>query len=533
MDNLHLRYGEGSDQFWDNTYRELIPLLESSASLQKALAKGLPVGTNWSEVCHRLWGIVAARFHPPPPGQDPASGSRQDLEQQEQGQRDEGMQQTQGQPNAVKRGGQQGGTQREEKQGGRSGRKMGEEQNKGGGDAQHCTNDDTEAGLVDTGKDTTVSLDGASDTHSVVKPEATRSPAATVRQDKGQQVEGQRGERQRGEDREEAGRIRGEHDKGEVQTTSQQGKGQQEKDPAGTSRVEQGQGANREQNSSTAIPEEITDNTEHTHQGSEKTGTSSTKEQQHETGTTTTTPPQDDPENTDHTKKGPEDTGTGSVQEQQQEDDPEAAAGLCLALPAWDGAKPAKPPSPHKPPPPKPPDTELTSHKQKIRHLLETASVCDSPQQKGIVLLPVRQREGAWEVGLSAPLGTTHGEVTLQRYSSVFLLLTPWAGNAVLGKMDIRLLIHNRLPAGASVELVFSQGPGRLGLKDIYVRYDHLKSDELRWIDLEGLTDLQLLKKEAGDLWSANEIGDLLVQILRRGILWKGGLLDTENWLTM
>ncbi|GBG66690.1 hypothetical protein CBR_g68674 [Chara braunii] len=54
-----------NDVFWDGVYRALIPMLESSDSLQKALLQGLQEGADWQIICQKLLYIVLNRFQPP------------------------------------------------------------------------------------------------------------------------------------------------------------------------------------------------------------------------------------------------------------------------------------------------------------------------------------------------------------------------------------------------------------------------------------------------------------------------------------
>ncbi|GBG65276.1 hypothetical protein CBR_g50318 [Chara braunii] len=58
MDSLQMKFTGRDDDFWDDTYRALIPLLKNSGSLKAALANGLPAGTNWQSICHKLLAIV-------------------------------------------------------------------------------------------------------------------------------------------------------------------------------------------------------------------------------------------------------------------------------------------------------------------------------------------------------------------------------------------------------------------------------------------------------------------------------------------
>ncbi|GBG79887.1 hypothetical protein CBR_g30152 [Chara braunii] len=65
MTNLQAKYGPLTD-FWDRTYRELFPMLDSSAALKGVLQNGLQSGIKWTEAWHRVASIVLARFQPPP-----------------------------------------------------------------------------------------------------------------------------------------------------------------------------------------------------------------------------------------------------------------------------------------------------------------------------------------------------------------------------------------------------------------------------------------------------------------------------------
>ncbi|GBG89790.1 hypothetical protein CBR_g49641 [Chara braunii] len=67
MDSLQMKFTGRDDDFWDDTYRAPIPLLESSGSLKTALANGLPEGADWQSICHKLLAIVINRFQPGDP----------------------------------------------------------------------------------------------------------------------------------------------------------------------------------------------------------------------------------------------------------------------------------------------------------------------------------------------------------------------------------------------------------------------------------------------------------------------------------
>ncbi|GBG80831.1 hypothetical protein CBR_g31387 [Chara braunii] len=66
MTNLKAKYGPLTDDFWDRTYLDLFPMLDTSASLKHVLENGLQPGVRWTEAWHRVAAIVFARFQPPP-----------------------------------------------------------------------------------------------------------------------------------------------------------------------------------------------------------------------------------------------------------------------------------------------------------------------------------------------------------------------------------------------------------------------------------------------------------------------------------
>ncbi|GBG83951.1 hypothetical protein CBR_g37823 [Chara braunii] len=63
--NLKAKHGPLTDDFWDKTYLNLFPVLDTSVSLKNVLEKGLQPGVKWSDAWHRLDTIVSARFHAP------------------------------------------------------------------------------------------------------------------------------------------------------------------------------------------------------------------------------------------------------------------------------------------------------------------------------------------------------------------------------------------------------------------------------------------------------------------------------------
>ncbi|GBG76129.1 hypothetical protein CBR_g21877 [Chara braunii] len=65
MANLKAKYSPVSDGFWDKTYLELFPMLDTSTSLQRVLEHGMQPGVTWGEAWHRLASIVFTRFRPP------------------------------------------------------------------------------------------------------------------------------------------------------------------------------------------------------------------------------------------------------------------------------------------------------------------------------------------------------------------------------------------------------------------------------------------------------------------------------------
>ncbi|GBG75264.1 hypothetical protein CBR_g19898 [Chara braunii] len=64
MGNLQIKYQGKDDDFWDDTYKALIAMMENSESLQSAVHNGLPKGVTWPETCQKVLTIVLIRFQP-------------------------------------------------------------------------------------------------------------------------------------------------------------------------------------------------------------------------------------------------------------------------------------------------------------------------------------------------------------------------------------------------------------------------------------------------------------------------------------
>ncbi|GBG87559.1 hypothetical protein CBR_g45617 [Chara braunii] len=335
MDNLQIKFQGRSDDFWDNTYLALIPLLENSESLQLVHANGLPQGVKWSDTCQKLLTIVLEHFRP-------------------QGDVD---------------------TQQERKDNGPPTNENGQ---------SHPLKEETE-------------MVGKEETQEGAKEKAQKDRT---------------GQREAAKDKAGPAGGKAKEDKEEDKMPGEKKEVSQRREGGTDNRID-------DRKPEEAVKEKVSQDT--------GAGVGSKTEGGIKEGTENgiATGKEDDPHKIERRNKENTPAIEGSRVSEREEE------GLCLALAAWqpeantqrkpDATRNTATPQP--PPPSQSTDSDLTSKRLKLRHLLDKGGTVP-PVEKGLNIIPVRRREDSWEVGLSSPPDATHGEITMKGQSSFLLSLT-------------------------------------------------------------------------------------------------------------
>ncbi|GBG68370.1 hypothetical protein CBR_g2913 [Chara braunii] len=170
-------------------------------------------------------------------------------------------------------------------------------------------------------------------------------------------------------------------------------------------------------------------------------------------------------------------------------------------------------------------EEETTTKRMRLRHLVEKGQHEQKLSIEGVLVLPIRKKEGKWQAGMTKAAGDDkYGGVTLQGW----LKEGNWMGYQVaqaLYERTAREFIARKYEPGACATYTVASQPHRVAGKDLYVKFDATKEAGMRWYIHQELLELQILKVKPSKIWSERDLMTILCSILKQGIL-----LNTVNW---